>query len=74
MAAADQFASDSELIENRVLGMLNGSPSLGINKFEGTQVAFTLVQFADLYSVVKTNVQQILEHSPNLFKKEIFLH
>jgi twitching motility protein PilJ len=68
MAAAEQFSSDSELIERQLLAMLEGNPSLGINQFTGLLVVDNLVQFADLYSVVKKNVQQILDHSPKLFK------
>ncbi len=68
MVAADQFSSDSVLIERQLLAMLEGDPSLGINQFTGPLVVDNLLQFADLYSVVKKNVQQILDHSPTLFK------
>lgn len=68
MAAADRFSNDAELIERQLIAMLEGNLSLGINQFSGTQVVDNLVQFADLYSVVKKNVQQILENSPELFK------
>lgn len=68
MAAADQFSDDSELIERQLLAMLEGNLSLGINQFEGPRVVDNLVQFADLYSVAKNNVQQILDQSPKLFK------
>lgn len=68
MAAADQFSSDATLIERQLLAMLEGNPSLGINQFTGPRVVDNLVQFADLYSVVKNNVQQILDYTPTLFK------
>jgi twitching motility protein PilJ len=68
MVAANQFSSDSKLIEKRLLAMLEGNSSLAINQFAGVRVVDNLVQFADLYSVLKKNVQQILDHSPPLFK------
>jgi twitching motility protein PilJ len=71
MVAANQLASDSELIERQLLAMLEGNPSLAINQFVGVQVVDNLVQFADLYSVVKKNVRQILDHSPPLFKAHV---
>ncbi|MFT5658437.1 MAG: twitching motility protein PilJ [Gammaproteobacteria bacterium] len=66
--AADQFWSDSELIESRLFAMLGGSVSLGINQFTDAQVLAKLVEFRDLYAVLKTEVEQILNHSPALFK------
>jgi twitching motility protein PilJ len=71
MVAAKQFSSDSELIERRLLAMLEGNPSLAINQFTGVRVVDNLVQFADLYSVLKKNVEQILEHSPPLLKAHV---
>ncbi|MFT5665114.1 MAG: twitching motility protein PilJ [Gammaproteobacteria bacterium] len=68
MDAAEQFSSDSELIEKQLLAMLEGNLSLAINQFTDARVVDNLLQFADLYSVVKKNVQQILEYSPELSK------
>jgi twitching motility protein PilJ len=68
MDAAEQFSSDSELIEKQLLAMLEGNISLAINQFMDARVVDNLLQFADLYSVVKKNVQQILEYSPELSK------
>ncbi len=68
MSAANQFSSDSTLIERRLLAMLEGNSSLAINQFTGVRVVDNLVQFADLYSVLKKNVQQILDHAPPLSK------
>jgi twitching motility protein PilJ len=68
VAASDQFTSDSAFIERQLLAMLDGNNSLGINRFSGHRVIDNLVQFADLYSVVKKNVQQIIDHSPKLFE------
>jgi twitching motility protein PilJ len=67
MAAADQFGRETALIERILIAMLEGNPELGINKFTGDEVVGQLLQLADLFSVVKKNVNQILENSPQLF-------
>ena len=68
MAAADQFANDATRVETQLLGMLEGNRSLGIAKFTSPAVVNNLVQFADLYSVVKENVREILDNSAQIFK------
>ena len=68
MAAAEQFSSESEKIEVQLIAMLQGNSALGINKFEGQAVIAKLVRFADLFSVVKNNVTEILNNSPQLLK------
>ncbi len=68
MAAADRFATDAAQVETQLLGMLEGSVELGINKFRGTNVVGNLLQFADLYSVVRKNVREILDNSAQIFK------
>ena len=61
MAAAERFSSDANKIEKQLLAMLKGSKSLGIEKFKGTAIVSKLVQFADLYSVVKKNCRRDTE-------------
>ncbi len=68
MAAAERFSSDAEQIEVQLIAMLQGSTALGINKFKGRAVVAKLVRFADLFSVVKNNVIEILNNTPQLFK------
>jgi twitching motility protein PilJ len=68
MAAADQFGRETILIERVLLGMLEGDKELGITKLTGDKVVSKLLQLADLFSVVKKNVNQILENSPQLFE------
>ena len=68
MAAADRFANDSSRVEMQLLAMLEGNPSLGVDKFTGTAVVGNLLQFADLYSVVRKNVREILDNSAQIFK------
>lgn len=68
MAAADRFATDAAQVETQLLGMLEGDAELGINKFRGTDVVGNLLQFADLYSVVRKNVREILDNSAQIFK------
>ncbi|MEM7564630.1 MAG: methyl-accepting chemotaxis protein [Pseudomonadota bacterium] len=68
MAAADQFATDATKVETQLLAMLEGNASLGITKFTGAAVSNNLVQFADLYSVVRKNVREILDNSAQIFK------
>lgn len=68
MTAADQFAIDATQVETQLLGMLEGNPSKGITKFSGEAVVNNLLQFADLYSVVRKNVREILDNSAQIFK------
>ena len=68
MAAADRFSADAAQVETNLLAMLQGNQSLGIAKFTGPAVISNLVQFADLYSVVKENVREILDNSAQIFK------
>jgi twitching motility protein PilJ len=68
LSAAERFSKDANQIEKQLFAMLKGSKSLGIDKFKGTPVVTKLVQFADLYSVVKKNVTEILKNSSELFK------
>ncbi len=68
MAAADQFGRETALIERILIAMLEGSKELGISKFTGEELVDKLLQLADLFSVVKKNVNQILDNSPQLFE------
>jgi twitching motility protein PilJ len=68
MAAADRFATDATKVETQLLAMLEGNAELGISKFTGTAVIGNLLQFADLYSVVRKNVREILDNSAQIFK------
>ena len=68
MAAADRFAADAGLVETNLLAMLEGNADLGVSKFTGTAVVGNLLQFADLYSVVRKNVREILDNSAQIFK------
>jgi twitching motility protein PilJ len=68
MAAADRFAIDSNQVETQLLAMLEGNGSLGVTKFTGETVVGNLLQFADLYSVVRKNVREILDNSAQIFK------
>lgn len=68
MAAADQFGRETALIERILIAMLEGNKELGINQFTGDEVVGQLLQLADLFSVVKKNVNQILQNSPQLFE------
>jgi len=68
MAAADDFAADSSQVETNLLAMLEGNAELGVSKFSNTAVVGNLLQFADLYSVVRKNVREILDNSAQIFK------
>ena len=68
MAAADQFGRQTALIERILIAMLEGNPALGVSQLTGDEVVSKLLQLADLFSVVKKNVNQILEKSPQLFE------
>jgi len=68
MAVADRFATDAAQLEQQLLAMLEGNAKLGIAKFTGANVIGNLLQFADLYSVVRKNVREILDNSAQIFK------
>ena len=68
MAAAERFSADATQIEAQLLAMLEGDAAQGINKFTGPTVIGNLLQFADLYSVVRKNVREILDNSAQIFK------
>ena len=68
MAAADQFGRETALIERILIAMLEGSKEMGISQFTGDELVDKLLQLADLFSVVKKNVNHILENSPVLFE------
>ena len=68
MEAADRFSSDAEQIDRQLLAMLKGSKSLGIDRFKGAPVVAKLLKLADLYPVVKKNVDEILKNKNELFK------
>jgi twitching motility protein PilJ len=68
MAAADQFAADAQQLETQLYAMLDGDSSLGITKISNAKAVANLVQFADLYSVVRKNVREILDNSAQIFK------
>jgi twitching motility protein PilJ len=68
MAAADRFAADAAQIESQLLAMLEGDSALGITKISSPKAVGNLLQFADLYSVVRKNVREILDNSAQIFK------
>ena len=68
MQAADRFATDANRIEAQLLAMLEGDAALGIGKVNNPQAVANLLQFADLYSVVRKNVREILDNSAQIFK------
>ena len=68
MVAADRFAADAQQLETQLYAMLDGDSSLGITKIGNPQAIANLVQFADLYSVVRKNVREILDNSAQIFK------
>jgi twitching motility protein PilJ len=68
MVAADRFAADAQQLEAQLYAMLDGDSSLGITKIGSPQAITNLVQFADLYSVVRKNVREILDNSAQIFK------
>jgi twitching motility protein PilJ len=68
MIAADRFAADAQQLEAQLYAMLDGDASLGITKISNPQAVANLVQFADLYSVVRKNVREILDNSAQIFK------
>ena len=68
MAAADRFAADARQVETQLVAMLEGDASQGIAKIGSPKIADNLLKFADLYSVVRKNVREILDNSAQIFK------
>ncbi len=68
MASADRFAADAQKLETQLYAMLDGDSALGITKVSSQQAVANLVQFADLFSVVRKNVREILDNSAQIFK------
>jgi twitching motility protein PilJ len=68
MVAADRFAADAQQLETQLYAMLDGDSSLGITKIGNPKAIANLVQFADLYSVVRKNVREVLDNSAQIFK------
>ena len=68
MAAAERLSSDSNQIDRQILAMFKGSKSLGIDKFKGPAVVDKLVKIAELYTLVKKNIDEILKNSSALLK------
>ena len=68
MQAADRFEADASLVEVQLLGMLDGDPGRGINKILNPAAVTKLLEFADLYSVVRQNVREIMDNSTQIFK------
>ncbi len=66
--ADDRLSSDAEQIDKQLLAMLKGSKSLGIDRFKGVAVVANLLKLADLYPVVKKNVDEVLKNKSELFK------
>ena len=66
--AVDQLSADAEQVEVNLIAMLEGDGSRGTSKFTGDGVADTLLQFTDLYSVVRKNTREILSRVPEIFK------
>ncbi|MFT5397659.1 MAG: twitching motility protein PilJ [Planctomycetota bacterium] len=68
MSAADRFTTAAGSVEAQLLGMLEGNAELGIIKITGNGAVANLLKFADLYSVVRKNIREILDNSPQIFK------
>jgi twitching motility protein PilJ len=66
--AADRFAANAQQLEMQLYAMLDGDSALGITKIGDPKAIANLVQFADLYSVVRKNVREILDNSAQIFK------
>jgi len=67
VSAADAFGRETALIERLLVAMLDGNKALGVPKLKGEEVVAKLLEVVDLFTVVKKNVSNILENSPQLF-------
>lgn len=68
MTAAEQFSSETALINQILMAMLEGNKQLGIKKFSGDELVGKLLQLSDLFSVAEKNVNLILDNSPQLIE------
>ncbi|MFV2033450.1 MAG: hypothetical protein ACC663_13220, partial [Gammaproteobacteria bacterium] len=70
LATTDRISGASQLIEKQLIAMLEGDSSLGIKRFTRSVVVGKLVQFADLFSVVKRNLKQVFDNSAAIFEAD----
>ena len=66
--AADSFGRDAKLFGRVVNGMLEGNPAMRIEQVSDEEAIDRLTEIADLFSFVESNVDSILENSPELFQ------
>ena len=59
----NRLGQDVNQIETNLLVMIQGNPTLGIEKVVETAVVDRLITLADLYSVVKENISGVLDNS-----------
>jgi len=68
LAATDQLAADTKLIESQLVAMIKGSPSLGISRFTDKRAVNVLLKSVDLFDVTKDSIDEILNFSAKFLK------
>ena len=78
VAAADSLLKDRDLFDTVLAALLRGNKSLGITPVRNTQALRSLGQVQEMFSIIKPQIEIILESSSDLFEvrgaaDEIFL-
>jgi twitching motility protein PilJ len=68
VTAADRFGRDVNLFGRVLNGMVEGNEVMGITKVKEEDAVYGLEAIAELFEVVSSNVDTILENSPELFR------
>jgi twitching motility protein PilJ len=68
VTAADQFGRDVNLFGRVLDGMVNGNPVMGITRVVDEDAIFGLQAITELFEFINSNVDTILETSPDLFR------
>ena len=66
--AADSFGRDAKLFGRVVNGMLEGNPAMRIEQVSDEEAIDRLSEIADVFGFVESNVDRILEASPEIFQ------
>jgi len=68
LAASDQLANDTKLIEGQLVAMLKGNASLGVNKFTDKRVVSALLKSVDLFDVTKDSINLVVNFATKFSK------
>lgn len=68
LLAADTLGRDAQLFNRVLAGMIKGNPAMAIKPVSNEEAIDRLVEIADLFALVSTSINEVLEKSPELFQ------